>query len=591
MTEINFQDMVAHCTELEQFYAARNANNDKIDIMYYLKWNAPARSDGAAIQKVTINAQPRNALDGARQLLTAATPIFSIPTDKNMGNKEQSDKLEKAANTMWFLAGRQRGKPLEYDAVGLGLRRDEIHIGIMRTADMLENAQGSSPSNLARLERLAKVTPLYFEVYDPQTGYPEYDSYGLVGYFRKVKVKSAKVLDAWGDLATAAGMNASNRWEDVTLCEWMDYSTRAVWVEGASQPIYNGEHGLGVLPVVCKTLNGSPTVGKAADEQVQPLLYGIMKSGLWESANLYATIADTNALAIAANPTFVENLQDPDDPPRTDYSVLGGVLRLRMGETHQPMVKNAIDQAILTQAQRIDGQMEEASIYKATLGQPVGGGNAPYSSVALLNQIGRQPLISIQKGASWAFADAMQVGFALLKLGGKQAKIKGESVIDIAPADIPDDLVIECMVDIKLPTDDRQNAMVAAQLVGSNLADKAWVRENLLGMGQSTDIEKNIFFDKMLEQKMMTMLEMQKAMMQQELQQRMMQMQGQLQPGMPPQGQPPMSQGMPPEMQQGMNPEQIGAGLPAMPMTEPTTPEGMPPGMGPEPEAAMMGGM
>jgi hypothetical protein len=42
---------------------------------------------------------------------------------------------------------------------------------------------------------------------------------------------------------------------------------------------------------------------------------------------------------------------------------------------------------------------------------------------------------------------------------------------------------------------------------------------------------------------------------------------------------------------QGMNPEQIGAGLPAMPMTEPTTPNGMPPGIGEEPEAAMTGGM
>lgn len=598
----DFSKLTAHCDELADFYAKRNDNNKEIDQAYFLDWTAPTKDGSEADIKVTISTQPRNAMDGAGQLLTSTEPIWSIERDKNSPNAtgaDSADILETAAKTMWFMAGRERQKPLEYDAVRLGVRRDEIHIGVMLTKTMLENAKGSSPSNIKRLEYLAKRLPVMWEVYDPSTGFPEWDSYGLAGYYRKTVVKSSRVLDAWGDLAIIGGLKASDRWADVTYCEWIDHSTRAVWIEGQKTPIYYGEHMLPCIPIVCQILNGSPANGMTGEQQVQPLAYGIIKSGLWKSANLYATIADTNALALASNATFIQRLRDPEnDAPRADFSTPGGVLRLHTSESQEPMIKNAVDAAIIGQAQRIDQQMEEASIYKATLGQPVGGGNAPYSSVALLNQIGRQPLTSIQKGAGWAFAKAMETAFMLMKDAGGKQKIQGRgAMVDITPDQIPDGLVIDCTLDINLPTDDRQNAMVAAQLVQSGLASREWARSKIIGIGQSTSMDHDIYFEKLEDATMQMRLQLKQQQLQMQMQQMMAQQQAAMQPAQPQPGaeggQMPPEGMMPPEaMQQpGMAPDQMGAGLPAMPMTEPTNPNGMPPGMGPGPEAAMTGGM
>lgn len=596
MDEKSFKDLAKHCDELAGFYAQRNRNHKAIDDMYFLRWEGPAKG-GEQDVKVTISPHPRNAADGARQMLTAAEPQFSVPRERNRSANEKADLIEQAAQTMWYLAGRQRGKPIEYDAISMAVRRDEIVIGVMLTRDMLENARGSSQANIRRLERLADITPLYWEVYDPKYGYPEFDSTGLAGYFRKTKIKAGRVHDAWGAMAAAAGVE-EDRWADIELCEWIDWSDRVVWIYGAAQPIFAGAHNLPALPIVCKLMNGSP-MGETSDEQNQSLLYGILKSKLWQSANLYATIADTNALSLAANPTFVETLINPEEQPAVDYSTIGGVLRLRVGESHVPMAKNAVDPAITNQAVRTDALMEESSIFKVTLGQPMGGGNAPFSSVALLNQIGRQPLTSIQRMSSWAFAEAMQIGLQLLKDSGGRIKVAGRArLIDLGPDDLPDDLVIDCRVDVKLPTDDRQNALVGGQLVGAGLASRRWVRENILNIPQPGEMEKEQFFDRLLDQEIQIMLQQRLQLMAQQQQQQAAaaagtQMQG-ADPAaeaaaMQPQGPGAMGPGGVPD--ENMLPDNMGAGLTAGPMTSPTRPQNMPPEMGLESESGLQGGL
>ena len=147
-------------------------------------------------------------------------------------------------------------------------------------------------------------------------------------------------------------------------------------------------------------------------------------------------------------------------------------------------------------------------------------------------------------------------------------------------ADLPDRPNIEARLDVSLPQDDRQNAMIALQMTqgDSPLMSKARAREEYLGIGQPDQEEKAIWTERaqQAQLQMMVQQEIEKAQMQ--AQQQMMGGQQPGQPGgMPPQGMPPQQmpqQGMPPDMSQL---QQTGAaqGVPGMGMGAPMDPSMM----------------
>ena len=104
---------------------------------------------------------------------------------------------------------------------------------------------------------------------------------------------------------------------------------------------------------------------------------------------------------VGATPMWVNYLHDPDNPPDVDMSRPGGTVNMRVGERREPMARQVIDPSIL-QGWDISQNLEmESTIYRQTLGEPLGA-NAPYSMVALLSQSGRLPLTVTQRKAGWA---------------------------------------------------------------------------------------------------------------------------------------------------------------------------------------------
>ena len=69
---------------------------------------------------------------------------------------------------------------------------------------------------------------------------------------------------------------------------------------------------------------------------------------------------------------------------------------------------------------------------------------------------------------------------------------------------IPENLIIDVKLDADLPQDKLQQANVGSMLKQSGLASDAWIRENILNIGQSQDMTKEIqeeqFVAKMFEE-------------------------------------------------------------------------------------------
>jgi hypothetical protein len=229
--------------------------------------------------------------------------------------------------------------------------------------------------------------------------------------------------------------------------------------------------------------------------------------------------------------------------------------------------------------------VDESTIYGQTLGEPLGG-NAPYSMVALLNQAGRLPLVTLQRRGSWGIGKAMEIAFMLMKdRGGKRKVRDAGSVVELSSANIPDDLIIEATLDIDLPQDKKQAIQMAIAATSGDrpLLDFETARKDLIGEEQSDEIDKKVMAERYAWLEFQKDYQKEMAMAQAEVQQKIQQ--AQMQGQMPPpqdmqQGQ--MQQGVPPDQQQAMMQQQMMMAQmaqqeqvqPGLPLTEPQQ-EGM----------------
>jgi len=571
-----FSEVKARADDLEQMYAERNTVFEAYEKMYLMDWDDKPTVDGLM---ETISPDARNALLGARRLLVATDPIFSVPADDGGKRIDNSDDIELAAKRLWIQAGRASRMPPHYDMVSSALLYGEVHVAITSTADMLEAAK-KQKGNAARLERLAQMTPYLFNIWNPKQGYPEFDVAGLRGYYRKVDVRVYELAARFGE-AVEAFVAGRTPTDEVELGMWYDDVNYAVWVE--DQPIIAMPHELPFIPVSV-TLTGGSMLFEKPEQQRQPLLYTLKKSGLWKRQNLVYTTLYTNVFNIGINPTFIHTGAPGDPDPQDvamDTSTPGGQITLKYGEKLEPMAtKGIIDPSFGQALQIADQKATESTIYKQAMGEPLSG-NAAFSTVSLLSQSGRLPLIETQKLCSEAIADVMEKALLWYRNSGQQSKSLG-----IKPKDVPEFLQIDVKLDVDLPQDKLQMANITGMLTRKDnpITTKAWARENILNIGQSGQMDEDILAElafEMLSQQYLA----------QRMQQQAMQMQAQQQQQQ--QGQPQGGQQIPPEMLQQMTAQQGGVQGGAMPTAVGAEGQGMNPGMGglPPQMAGMIPGM
>lgn len=584
-----FEELQKHTDHHKRSYTERDAMCDEIEDIFLLNWDEQGKYERQQENaKITLSPEARNQALGAIRLLTAADPEFTVPIDQN--NPEAisySDDLEKAADIMWQAAGRVAGDPIHYDVVRSGILFSEIHIGITSTKELAEFAKGNdSKAYQRRMEEIAKQAPYLFQVYDPRTCYPEYDSFGLNAMYREYTSTAGKVINEFGERAKSViKIDDQKRtiWSPVTVCSWYDMSKRVVWIKGEDEPILDMEHELPFIPFVSQIVEGSKlfeqTEGRRSSPEfdyatTQPFLYTLWKSGLWKRMNLLYTVWFTNMFSMGANPIWIHRQGTEGAEVERRFDIPGGSWEVEPGGELVPVITQGIlDPSMVEALNRMDSLVTESTIFKQTLGEPLGA-NAPYSMVALLSQAGRLPLTMTQRKASWAIADAVRIAIEWLKDRGTPEDIGyGGKVVTLDPATIPDEFEIQALLDISMPYDVRESAQLAQLLTigGDPVVSKRWARENLLKIGQSEEMTKEIWTERgqqmQFDKEAMQFYQELEMMKQQFEMQKMAAMQPQA-GGMPPGG-------MPPE---GMSPGEI----PGMPYGEELAPPYGGPTPGPE---------
>ena len=541
------QRVIEYAEYLRGLHAARNTMFNKMEQMYLVEW-----ADEADVKKKLHNAKitkspdPRNTLLGAVRLMVATEPEFTVPRDQlGEGIQDDSSKLETAAKTLWTRAGRLRQAPVHYDLVLSALLFSEMHIAITCTADTLAFNSHAPKQIKRRMEQIAAYTPFTYDIWDPRTGYPEFGPYGLARYYREVITTANKVLDEFGEPAVKALANMAYS-SEVTLCHWWDYEKRITWIKNFDTPLIEENRDDPYLPIVVQLGEGSLMFQKPEDQR-QPFLFTLEKAGLWERMNLALTVMNTAVFSFAANPTYFERVNNPDKHLLIDYNIPGFKVTLGPGEEFGPVNKAAIDPSLMQMMQVTQDKIPESTMHGQALGQPMGGSTA-YSTIALLNQAGRLPLVMFQRMASNAIGQVIQTSFEWAKY-----KNIDHPVLGVKANEIPDNLEVSALLEVTLPQDKLQNANVAGLLTRDQVASLRWIRENVMGIGQSETMDKEI----MIEQATKAMF----AMLMQEMLAQAQQQQapqpgpgGPPQPGMEGQQMPPGQEQMPPGMEQPAGP-------------------------------------
>jgi hypothetical protein len=546
--------------DLEGMYSSRNAMYTELENIFLCLWT---EQPGDAHAKITISPDARNAILGAVRLMTATEPQWSVPFDESDPDaRSASSSMEQGAKKIWKSAGRLHKKPIEKEAVLTALLYDEVHIAVIKTSDL---AAGAAKEEQKRFDELAKRTPLMFEVMSPASCYPLFDIAGLKAHVSKRAMKVGELTSRYEKAAQQLeGLKASS---EKTMWEYWDVTQHLVWIEGQSDALIDDDNPYNVIPISCQVIEGSSLFTKAGQESRQPFLYTVWKSGMWQRQNLGLTTYYTQLTKLLTNPQIVYKANEPGKQINVSFDVPGGVITIENNESLEPFNPDLITPEVVQGVTLADGKVQESTIYKQTLGEPLGG-NAPYSMVALLSQAGRLPLVPYQLMLGWVIGDAMKIGLELVR--GEDLKPFGMD------KDLPELFEIDAKLDITLPQDARQNVQTALEATNKEnpLVSKRFAQENWLNIGQSDKMTEEIWTEAFADAQQQ--IKLQEMMMQAQMKQQQMAMQAQAgAPGQPggapgqaaPQGQP--GQGIPPEMQQ-----QGQAAQPGLPMTEPQAPMG-----------------
>jgi len=489
-----FADIQAHATKLKSEYSSRNQSFKTYENMYALvDDNLPS----AEWIKKTLDPSPRNKILGAQRLLSATTPKWYVPRELNVPETVQlSTPIEKVAQAITWASSRVANNPMWYEPILHALLYSEIVIKVVMVQDLVDSA--TTDGQKRRAERILKTTPVLFQTLNPANCYPEFDIMGLSAFY-------SSSLITWGDFKamhgdkTATDLDPNKKsYDKVTYNEYWNDTHHYIWLTEFQNPVLAVEHGLPEIPIVDQLVEGSETFAGTTIQTRQPFLYTLAQSGVWNRQNLGLTVSNSLVFAIGANPLFVFKSSNPDSDFKPDYSIPGGVIKITKDEEFGQLAKQAIDPAIMQLMDIADQKSEESTIYSQTLGEPLGA-NAPFSMVSLLSQSGRLPLIPYQRKISFALANVMKIALNMLKGTGDKIQVTGEKgIIEFYAKDIPETFELDCKLDIAMPTDERQNVVMATQATfGENpLVSMAYARETWLGIDQPDEMWEEIQAEK-----------------------------------------------------------------------------------------------
>lgn len=519
-------------------FSARDTMFKEFERMYWIEDEVRKPSGyGDSDIRYTKDPSARNEVSGIHRLLKTSEPHFKVECK----DKNYASAIERALDAWWKASCDVKRAKVHSDLALSAVLFSDVNLKVSAVDDLLE-IKNLPKVEKNRLQDIRKRTPFIFEAEASQMCYPVFGDYGLISHLRVYKVSGEKLKARWG-------VDNLDEEKEYTLRDHYDLEWRCVYIEEEVTPILMDKHDLPYIPVASSVSDGTEIFSEEHKKR-QPFLYARWQSGLNQRADELLTTLFTSTYARGTGPLFgIDPAGLTDNTVNVQYA---GVFRYVVGKV-TPLNDKAYDADLLRMKELLDNMGADSTIYKQTLGQNVGG-NTPFSSLAMLSQSGRLPLVPPQEAVAKVIKEAALMAIKMFKAEG----MKWEG---LSPTQILDDVDIEVTLEVNLPQDTFRNAQVAAQLKG--YVSKEWGRQNLLQIGDSAAMDEDIYSEMAAEEAFKQLIP--------QLVPELFKMfgMGQQQPGQPTT---PGAEATPPDsMTNGTNPMAAMAGGGSMPLTEPVT--------------------
>lgn len=481
--------------------------------------------------KLTPSPNGRNEVVGIHRLLDTSELNVEIRTGKG---GERVDELENGLKAIVKHSGSNGLASVTSDAMLSAVLYGPVVLYAESLADLLA-AKNLTPYKRRHLEKMQKKTPFFIKTINPEESFVEMDNGMVIYHVWKYKLRGAV-------LKSRFGVKDATDNREYTVYDCIDPEYHYAWAEGIDQPLVEGDHGLGCVPISV-SYSGGTNLFTDPHHQIQSFLYAKVMGDLDKRENsvLTAIFTQLNRRGMLGEMYWI----DPETAPeqiKIDYQ--DGVFFAK-GKVSAKSDR-IIDPVVFEIKGLLDDLSGQSTIYRQTLGENINAGT--FSSLAMLSSSGKLPLVSPQRALEAAFRDIFDHILYRIKNEGMESEL-------IQAEDIPDDVDITVSFAPKLPQDQLRNAQVASQI--EDKVSTEWIHTNLLGVNDTPAMEKSIMKEKMKQALFGAILQDQGT------------MQGLLRSivGTPPQPQAPQQvppQGAPPEMmppemmQGGPNMEQVG---------------------------------
>jgi hypothetical protein len=462
------EEMKARAKQVVGSYSTRKELFKRYREMYFMEDEQKKPLNARVDERdwaITVSPTARNEVVGMVRLLD--TSEIHIEVKDGKGTVRESDKIEAACKTMLRVSGEYRRARVESDAALSAVMFGPVAMYSESVADIVSVVK--NPYQNRQLERIGKRTPFLIRNLNAEQSFPEWGEFGLISHTWRYTARGAVLKERWGveDVKPERDYIV----EDIYDCE-----NRLTHVEGISEPLFAGPHGLDTIPIVVRYAGGS-SLFHEPEKQVQSLLYAKAKSRLdkRETALLTALATQINVRGMLGPLIAI----DPENAPETIHIDYQGHVRFIKAKAQQ-VDDRIIDPVIFQWKTMLDELSGQSTIRQQALGQNVSG--TTFSAMSMLSNAGRLPLVDAQRAIEMAFRDVLLNILLRIKTEGIENTL-------IKPQDIPDDVELDVALEPDLAQDDLRNAQIVTQLKasGANVSDE-WLNTNLLKISDSNEM-------------------------------------------------------------------------------------------------------
>jgi hypothetical protein len=468
----NAQDVVSR-------YQARNALLLRYREIYFMS-NVETPKNPQVDQKdwkITASPSGRNEVVGMQRLLN--TSEIHINTDDN-DEKADEGPIEKGLQQVMKVSSEGRRGRILSDAALSAVLYGSVTLYAEGIDDLL-TVKDLTPFKKAHLEKQRLRSPFLIKIISTEESYPDWDEDMLISHVWKYVVRGSALKARWG--VTEGITNET----EYTIWDVFNDEFHVVWAEGLKEDLFADSHALTCLPIFCAHAGGSDLFHKP-EEQMQSFLYAKAKGELDKRENsiLTALFTSIHRRGLLGAMYWI----DPDNAPDTitvDYQQ--GIMFAKGKVT---AVNDKIIDPIIFEVQRLLNDMSgESTIHGAALGENQGAG-MPFSSLSMMANSGKLPLVDPQRALEQVFTDAFN--YILYRI--QTDSIKNEQ---IPPQQITEGMQVKVSLSAKLPQDQLRNAQVAQGLGG--LVSDQWKQDELLQIADHEAMQKQIYKERLLEAK------------------------------------------------------------------------------------------